>query len=334
MTITRLHLNSTSALARIALASGSLFFLASPSAAQSTSGQAGYGWPLKPFHTQHPIRGKFGDPRIGLSRVGVERSFHFRVDIAAPDGTAVYATITGRVRVPHAGHDVVSISGPNGRVFSYWHVVPAVATGTQATAYATLIGHVAAGWGHVHFAELRRGTALNPLRPGGLTPYRDSAPPVIVGVGVPRAGLAVAPRHVRGRIDLVVQAYDAPSRLLPLDWREARFAPTFVRWCLVAPAGTRACSTAVDFRRTLPRNDAYPGIYAYHTHQNRPQRRGHYLIYLVRNWDPTRAAPGRYRLDLAVSDEQGNTARASMAFAWPRERRGSVHPDEQGVSAG
>jgi murein DD-endopeptidase MepM/ murein hydrolase activator NlpD len=56
----------------------------------------GYGWPVKPFRTQHPVRGFFGDPRIG-GHNGAERQFHFGVDISAPNGTPVYATITGTV---------------------------------------------------------------------------------------------------------------------------------------------------------------------------------------------------------------------------------------------
>ena len=37
-----------------------------------------YGWPLKPFHRQHPVRGYFGDPRIAPTEEGLLRSFPFR----------------------------------------------------------------------------------------------------------------------------------------------------------------------------------------------------------------------------------------------------------------
>src|SRR5262245_57312365 len=44
-----------------------------------------YGWPVKPFNRQHPVRAFLNDPRIG-SNGGT--SFHFGIDVSAPDGTA------------------------------------------------------------------------------------------------------------------------------------------------------------------------------------------------------------------------------------------------------
>ena len=57
-----------------------------------------YGWPLKPFDQQHPVRGFFCDPRIG-DKGG--KAFHFGVDVSAPDGTAVYA-VEGGTCIPKA----------------------------------------------------------------------------------------------------------------------------------------------------------------------------------------------------------------------------------------
>ena len=45
--------------------------------------------PVKPFDEQHPVRGFFCDPRIGAKG---SKAFHFGVDVAAPDGTAVAAS--------------------------------------------------------------------------------------------------------------------------------------------------------------------------------------------------------------------------------------------------
>ena len=45
-----------------------------------------YGWPIKPFDRQHPVRGFFGDPRI--SNHGRSRQFHFGIDISAPNRDA------------------------------------------------------------------------------------------------------------------------------------------------------------------------------------------------------------------------------------------------------
>src|SRR5687768_15684489 len=69
---------------------------------RSSAMASGYGWPVRPFDVQHPIRGQFGDPRIGMTPNGVHHSFHFGVDVSAPNGTAVYATMDGVVvRWPH-----------------------------------------------------------------------------------------------------------------------------------------------------------------------------------------------------------------------------------------
>src|SRR5438094_782443 len=65
-----------------------------------------YGWPVAPFNRQHPIRGGFGDPRTlfnappthdGVYHGAGQFTFHEGVDIAAPDGTAVYPVADGVV---------------------------------------------------------------------------------------------------------------------------------------------------------------------------------------------------------------------------------------------
>ena len=54
-----------------------------------------YPWPLKPFDRAHPVRAYFNDPRIAAR----SRSFHFGIDISAPNGTAVYAVRPGVVHL-------------------------------------------------------------------------------------------------------------------------------------------------------------------------------------------------------------------------------------------
>ena len=129
------------------------------------------GWPLAPFHQQHPIRAGLNELRPA--------SLHVGVDIQARDGAAVYAIQPGVARV-------LLPSGPNARVqvgsYIYWHITPAVRTGELARPFETVLGTVMAGYGHIAFSELdAAGEYVNPLRPGGrvLEPYVDAAAPVI-----------------------------------------------------------------------------------------------------------------------------------------------------------
>ena len=136
---------------------------------QASKISALYAWPLKPFHEAHPVRGYFNDPRIS----GKSRAFHFGIDIAAPNGTPVYAVRAGVVHL-QGGRSLSVADGD--LAFGYWHVIPAV-THHQRVAQHQLLGHVESPWLHLHFAEHRAGVYCDPLRPGGLTPVgrRDQA---------------------------------------------------------------------------------------------------------------------------------------------------------------
>src|SRR3954470_13644148 len=77
-----------------------------------------YGWPLKPFDRQHPVRAFLNDPRIG--RHG-SRAFAFGIAISAPDGTRVYAG-TGGILYLACGS--LSVDSGGHHEFGYWHIVP------------------------------------------------------------------------------------------------------------------------------------------------------------------------------------------------------------------
>src|SRR5439155_17629384 len=123
----------------------------------------------------------FNDPRLS----GDESGFHFGVDISAPDGSPVYAIEPGTVRVHGQTVGVVPMRG--GHQLSYWHVLPAVVKG-QRVGRHQLIGHVVTGAGHVHLAEYKDGTYINPLRLGGLAPYIDDTVPQIPSLTFYSAG--------------------------------------------------------------------------------------------------------------------------------------------------
>ena len=131
-----------------------------------------YGWPIEPFGRAHPVRGYFNDPRIS----GRSRAFHHGIDIACADGTPVYAIEGGTV---HRNARRVAVVSPRGRVFGYWHIVPAVRHRQDVRTHQ-LLGHVEAPWAHVHLRRAsRRSTATHSGRTGsrrGSTPRRRGSP--------------------------------------------------------------------------------------------------------------------------------------------------------------
>ena len=188
-------------------------------AAAAVSVQPSYGWPVKPFQRQHPVRGFFGDPRIGMTPKGMESSFHFGIDISCPNGTAVYATIDGVVRLESFRPEVVAIVGRDDRTeLQYWHIRPAVANGQRVRAYRTVVGRVEAPWEHVHFSEMRDGVYLNPLRPGALGPFVDTTRPWIKQLRAERDGRPMPVAATHGSVALVVEAYDTTPIAVPGRW--------------------------------------------------------------------------------------------------------------------
>ena len=171
--------------------------LAAPAAASA------YDWPLRPYQRQHPIRGGFDDPRIAYSAgASVQTSFHFGVDISAPDYTPVYSVSTG---VANPGADKVRVRAGEGHEFAYWHIAPAVVRGQRIRLHQ-LLGFITKGHAHVHFAEKIDGVYVNPLRPGGLAPYEDHTQPTVAGVSFLATDRTVTPDAVSGVIDVVANA--------------------------------------------------------------------------------------------------------------------------------
>lgn len=283
---------------------------------------ASYGWPVRPFHEPHAIRGSFGDPRIGLDPSGlrVTHSFHFGVDVVAADGTPVYATTTGTV-IESAHPDVVSVQDGRGTTFSYWHVVPAVRSGAGVVAYETIVGHVEKPWGHVHFAELRDGRYLNPLRPGAMGPYVDRTAPEVTSVTLERGAHPVRLDDAHGSLDVIAQVDDPPAQPIAEPWSGLAVMPAQVRWRLVGPhgAGTN-WATAVDFATTIPDGPDYGRIYAQWTRQNHPDHQGRYRVYLSHALSTAALPAGRYRVEVSASDLCGNRSTSS---AWINLSSGS-----------
>jgi murein DD-endopeptidase MepM/ murein hydrolase activator NlpD len=269
---------------------------------------SGYGWPIKPFYQQHLIRGYFDDPRLS----GDESGFHFGVDISAPDGTPVYAIEPGRARV--RGQTVSIFPKRGGHLLSYWHVVPAVVKNQRVRRHQ-LIGRVVAGAEHVHLAEYKNGTYINPLRLGGLAPYIDDTVPQIPKLTFYSTGLPIPPENVSGLVDITTDAFDTPPVPLPSPWNQVIFTPSLLRWRIVQGQNTiRRWETPVDFRQYLLPLNLFSFVYAPGTFQNRAGRRGRYEFYLAHQFDTRTLVNGSYVLQVEAYDEQENVGQASFAF--------------------
>ena len=305
--------------------------------ARATRAAGSYGWPVKPFFRQHPIRGYFGDPRTvftgrpsfrNLMSGSGEFSFHFGVDICAPDGTAVFAVRSGTAAI--VNHEAVGVSSDNGSAMQYWHVVPAVRDGQQVVAYQTVIGHVAKAAHHVHLSELQNGRPINPLAPGHLAPYADHTTPEVSSISFrsSAAGREIAPEFLHGRVYLIADAYDLPAMRVqsPARWRGLPVAPALVRWRIErVKSGKTVISerTAFDVRSTLPPSDGFWKVYARGSHQNMLQfttwrfwqQPGRYLYRLSHDaFDTRRLGNGLYRIVVTVGDTRGNSSSAGQLF--------------------
>lgn len=255
-------------------------------------GMDGYAWPVKPFRAPHPVRSNVGDPRISSSG---SVSFHNGVDIAAEEGTPVYAVLSGVVvRAKGAG---VVVKAEDGRRFQYWHVVPLTTVGARVRAGVTVLGRVH-GLDHVHLSELNlkvRGVVRNPLVPGHLAPYRDTRPPKVRSI------------TISGR-NVVVRADDATSLPVPAPWDGLPVAPARLTYTVRNSRGARAARGIVfDFRSTLPARRAFWTVYAKGTRQSKAGKPGRYLY----SFTLPKLAGGRYVLSVTAEDACGSRGELS-----------------------
>jgi hypothetical protein len=312
-----------------------------PSGTQAVSGES-YGYPIKPFNPEHPIRGYFGDPRTQFLGPPIletvlhgfgKFSFHQGVDISAPNGTAVYPVAGGTVTVVDP-RQWIRVDSGGGRQFEYWHIHPLVRVGQQVTAQQTVLGRIARPAGHVHLTEYESGRVVNPLVPGRLTPYHDSTSPSVRSIAFRpgNAGRELLPSFIRGRVEMVVDAEDVPTVPVPGIWHDLPVTPALITWRIQRPGGQVVVPRhiAVDSRTTVPANASFWNVYARGTYQNMCVfgrhysylQRGSYLFKLTpRPFDTHRLRDGVYDLVVTASDIRGNTGSSSLRFS-VHNRRG------------
>jgi hypothetical protein len=336
MTIkTRIHTllaaGAACAAALVAVAAGPA--VATPTHTHSLS----YGWPVKPFDRQHPVRGGFGDPRTiffgppsqrTLLRGGGVFQFHDGVDISAPDGSPVYPVADGTVvKVTDQMVDVDS----GGRSFAYWHIVASVGVGAHVTTDRTVLGHIIPGCRHVHLSEYDAAdAAVNPLQAGHLTPYTDTTKPVVTGIALRTSvtGADLMPELVRGRIEPIASVHDTPSMAVPGVWHDLPVSPALVEWWIRQPGSNGKVvvplHVAFDVREHLPANRDLWAAYARGSHQNMSVFGQHYS-FLQPGVYEYRLAPGGfdtrtlkdsvYELVVKAVDIRGNATTAFLRFS-------------------
>ncbi len=291
--------------------------------ATNVASAAAYPWPNKPFNVQHAIRGNFDDPRALRGSIDAEGynplSFHSGVDIQAPDGTPVYSINAGQVTFDDGS--AISVASPFAfsaapLVFGYWHIRPVV-TPLQIVAQGQLLGYVVPGAGHVHLSEKRFGRYVNPLRRGGLAPYRDTTPPVIRSLVAYRCGLTteLPLDALTGCVDLAVDAYDTPPIPPKAPWNDVVLSPARITWSGLFPGSWRPLAfhaETVNFVHLLmiPLDEVYaPG-----TRQNAPNMPGDYRYWLARNLDTRVLGEGPHTISVTATDARGNTTTERLTF--------------------
>ena len=268
---------------------------------------ASYDWPVKPFDQQHPVRAFLDDPRIGKNGV---HAFHFGIDVSAPDGTPVYAVEAGEVFFdsPEA---IAVVAGPS-HEFGYWHIVPAVKSHQHVERHQ-LLGTIAKGWEHVHFAERLKGDYINPLRPGGLGPYGDTTAPEIAQISLVKTD--------DGSLTVLANAYDTPSLPVPGDWADLPVTPALLQWRVVREGRTiGGWRTAADFRGRMLDQAQFQTVYTPQTQQNHKGQAGVFCFYLTQSWKPS---DGRYQIEVQASDTRDNQVDAVLDLTVDNGKVGS-----------
>jgi hypothetical protein len=293
-----------------------------------------YSWPVKPFDEQHAVRGNFGDPRTmfsvpptpaGLFRGAGSFSFHQGVDISAPDGADVYPVADGIVS--RVNSQTVVVDSGHGNRFEYWHVLASVKVGERVTARSTVLGRILRGAGHVHLTEIDLGRVTNPLLVGHLTPYRDTTVPKVASIRIQSGddGPALMATFLRGRVDLIAEAYDAATLPVPGEWHDLPVTPAVVSWRVDRWDGKVVVPErlAWDARTHVPANSGFWGVYARGTYQNMAVfgkhfswlQPGCYLFRLDGSFDTRRLPDGVYQLIVIAADVAGNSSSRTLRFS-------------------
>jgi murein DD-endopeptidase MepM/ murein hydrolase activator NlpD len=305
------------------------------SSASAEARNSSYGWPVKPFDQQHPVRGSFGDPRSvfngqptrhGLMTSSCACSYHQGIDIAAADGTPVYPVRSGVVQI--VTHEWIQVDSEGGSAFQYWHIGPLVRVGQHVEARETVLGRILRASGHVHLTELQNGNAVSPLADGHIGPYTDTTTPTVGAITFRASdtGPDLLPEYLHGRVEMVASASDTQAIPVPGKWTGLPVTPAKLTYRIrsfPAKQVVIAETTAMDVSHTLPSTSDMWHTYARGTHMNMVKMSVHRYwynpgVYLFKlsptAFDTNRLQDGVYELVVTAWDTAGNHSSSSQIF--------------------
>ncbi|MCK4272318.1 M23 family metallopeptidase, partial [bacterium] len=157
-----------------------------------------YPWPLKPTNQQGYVFSTLDECRENRDH------FHDGIDIDCDTGDTVYAV---------AGGQVIYFTGGDGLYvdrYGYAHTIPFVPNYSNVDAGDSIA--TVNYRSHLHFMDGPNNSEINPLRPGGISPFSDWADPTI---GFPirffedDMGAELDPYDLEGKVDIVIKAWDS-----------------------------------------------------------------------------------------------------------------------------
>ncbi|MBE0433011.1 hypothetical protein IBX73_06035, partial [candidate division WOR-3 bacterium] len=170
-----------------------------------------YDYPMKPFTARHQITSSFGESRGNRFHNGVD--ILPRSVLSTDTCWLVYSIVSDTMRrwdpADTNNNGVYDING------NYWylHLYNRVEDFTYCTAFVDTIGRIKTGPGlnHCHFIEMNSSDVyVNPLRASALSPFIDTASPIIESISLKRQGSGVHLSNdtLSDTVDIVVRVYD------------------------------------------------------------------------------------------------------------------------------
>ncbi len=168
-----------------------------------------YDYPMQPFGEQHKIIATLGESR--------GNRFHTGVDIMPKTNDSLHSyylvySLTSDTIIRWDDPNPLN-NGVYDKHNRYWyiHLKHRIPDTTYVTAFVDTIGRVIGSKAHCHFVEKdSNGVRINPLRPTGLSPFIDTAPPIIESISFKRQGSGVHldKNNLNDSVDIVVRVYD------------------------------------------------------------------------------------------------------------------------------